>query len=278
MDIVHAVVNGEVGRRTYRTTSLLAEERQTETIGTEIRILPAQILGSRFYENGTCAVAEDGTGGAVGIVNNAGHLVGTADHHLLVATALHKASGHIHGKEEAAAGCLHIHAVGILHAQTANDYAGGGGEMIVGCGRGQDKAIHLLRVCASLGQQLLDSLASHITSTEAFLVEDMALLDTDTGHNPFVVGIYHTRKFVIIQYVFGYITTHTGDYCIYLFHNRFGDNLDLQVGSPNILTKAAHPLDQKGENGRLITRLLSLCDCLTNYSATSSLTIANLPR
>ena len=96
--------------------------------------------------------------------------------------------------------------------------------MVIGSSRSQNEAIHFLRVCASLGQQLLDSLAGHIAGTEAFLVEDMALLDTDTGHNPLVVGINHTREFIVVQYIFGYVTTHTGDYCIYLLHNQKGYN------------------------------------------------------
>ena len=218
MQVVHAVVDGEVGGAAYATAGLQTEEGQTLAVGTEETVFPAQVLGGGFHHHGSSTVAEDGAGGAVGVVHDRRHFVGAAYHNLLVASALHHAGSGIHGKEEAAACSLHINGEGVLHAQASDDDRRRRGEVVVGGGGGHDEAVHFLRVGARFLQQLLHSLAGHVAGAQTFFVKNAALLDADARHDPFVVRIDHARQFVVVEHIFGHVAADARDDSIYLFH------------------------------------------------------------
>ena len=126
----------------------------------------------------------------------------------------------IQSGEESAASGLEIDTEGIFHAQAAHDYARRGGERIVGRGGGENQAFDFLRIGAGLFEQLLNGLACHVGRAETLLVEDAALLDSDARHDPLVVGVDHTRKFFVVEDVFGHESAHAGDNGIDFFHER----------------------------------------------------------
>ena len=62
-----------------------------------------------------------------------------------------------------------------------------------------------------------------------FLCEDAAFFDTDTCRNPLVVGVYHTRQFLIIEDIVGYIATNTGDYRIDFTHYSAASSITIAI-------------------------------------------------
>ena len=220
VELVHLVIDGEIRGRASRTAGLHAEEGHALAVGAEVAVFPSEIFGGGFDEHSTCTVTKDRTSGAVGVIDDARHLVGADYDDLFVASALDHGRGDVHGEEESAASGLEIDTEGIFHAQAAHDYARRGGERIVGRGGGENQAFDFLRIGAGLFEQLLNGLACHVGRAETFLVEDAALLDSDARHDPFVVGVDHARKFFVVEDVFGYESAHAGDNGIDFFHER----------------------------------------------------------
>ena len=122
IEVVQTMIDGEMGCGADRTASLHVKERQADAIGTQIRILHAHILLFRcFHKHCTGSVAEEHAGGAILIVDERRHLVGTDDDNLLVASALNHRSGHIKRIKESAACCLKVESKGILQTKLAKN-------------------------------------------------------------------------------------------------------------------------------------------------------------
>ena len=70
-------------------------------------------VSARLEEDGSCAVAEDNAGGAVGVVDDAGHDVGTDDEDLFLHAGLDEFGADLKGVREAGAGGGEIKAPGV---------------------------------------------------------------------------------------------------------------------------------------------------------------------
>ena len=89
MQIVHAMVDGEIRRTANRTASLQAQERKSLSIRTQEGILPSHALFKRrLKHNSGSTVTKNRASGAVCVIHDAGHLVGTANNDFLIASAL----------------------------------------------------------------------------------------------------------------------------------------------------------------------------------------------
>ena len=257
MELVHLVVDGEIRGRASRTAGLHTEEGHALTVGAEVAVFPTEVFGGGLNEHGTGAVTEDGAGGAIGVIDDARHLVGADYDHFLVATALNHGRSHVHGEEETAACGLKVDAEGIFHAQTAYNDARRGGERIVGRGGSENQAFDLLRVGTGLFQQLLNGLARHVRCAQTLFVEDAALFDTDARHDPLVVGVDHTRKFFVVEDVFGHESAHAGDNGIDFFHERRKkDRSDVRTLS--VCQEGANEMGSPSEQAALRLRSISL--------------------
>ena len=128
--VVHTVVNGEVGGRAHAASGLHAEEGQALAVGAQYAVAPSEVFGCGFDEHGCGSVAEQGAGGAVGVVDDAGHLLGAAHDDALVASALYHRRGLVHGEDEAAAGAPEVEAEGVGETQAPDDDAGGASLLI----------------------------------------------------------------------------------------------------------------------------------------------------
>ena len=118
---------------------------------------------------------------------------------------------------------MKVNAEGIFHTYSSYDYARCVGEGIVGRGGSQDDTVYFLWVGIGLFEELFHRFARHVACAKAFFVENAAFFDTNSRHDPLVVSVYHARKFVIIKYVFGDVSTYTGDNGIKFFHYRERD-------------------------------------------------------
>ena len=101
----------------------------------------------------------------------------------------------------------------------SND-AGRGREMIVarvGC---KDQAVDTLGVDTMTIEEVLCRADGQIGSSFILVSKDPTLFDPHTGHDPFVVGVDHARKFFVVEDVFGYESAHAGDNGIDFFHER----------------------------------------------------------
>ena len=130
--IMQMVVYCEMGRRTNGASAFLNEERQSFTIGTQIRIYQSVFFFGRFEKHCSCTIAEYRTSGTVGVVNYRGKFVGTTNNHFLVTAAAYQVCTKIQAEKEPAACSLHIKCKGIGHAKPPQDYGACGRQMIVG--------------------------------------------------------------------------------------------------------------------------------------------------
>ena len=227
VNLVHVVVDGEVRGRAGRTAAFEAEIGQALAVGTEVAVFPTEVFGGAFYQDCAYAVAEDGAGGAVVVVHDAGELVATANDDFLVATALYHGSAHVHGIKEATAGRVEVDAKCVFQSGASDHDARRAGDGHVWRGGGHDEAFDFFGVGARLFEQLLDGFTCHVAGAKAFFVENAAFFDADARHDPLIVGVYHARQFFVVEDVLRNVTTHSGDYCIDFLHWCFGKKSDI---------------------------------------------------
>ena len=218
IEVVQTMIDGEVTWRTNRTACLQVQEGQALAVSTEIRVHHTNVLFLRsFHQHGSGTVTEKRTGSTVLIVNHRRHFVGANHDDFLVAAALNHRCCHIKRVEESTASSPEVERKSILQSKFAQHDASRRRKFIISRRSGDNDGINGIRIYPGFLYQLLGSLAGHVAGAETFLCQDAAFLDTNTRHNPLIIGIYHTSQFCIIQNIIRYVATNTGDYSIDLF-------------------------------------------------------------
>lgn len=78
-------------------------------------------------------------------------------------------------------------------------------EAVVRVRRAADDQVDFFGVDMVVGQKFIDGLNAQKTGAFGVVVQYSALLDADTGGDPFVVGVHHLRQHLIVQNVVGHI-------------------------------------------------------------------------
>ena len=141
-------------------------------------------------EDGPGAVAEDDAGGAVGVVDDGAHDVGTDDHYFFVGTGFDEFGSDLEGVGEAGAGGGEVETPDVGGTELVLDEAGGGGERHVGGDGGDDDDFEFGGVDAAAGEADFGCFNGQIAGGYAF-VDDVALANAGALGNPLVVGGDH---------------------------------------------------------------------------------------
>src|SRR5262249_45259015 len=122
-----------------------------------------------FKNHGACAVAEDDTGCAVGVVDDRGHDVGADHQDFLVHSAGDVLSTGLQGIEKRRTGGGEIESPGSLGTQLVLHQAGGRGEEHVGRNGGDKNSFDVDRVDTALGQSTFCGFGRQVTGGYAFV-------------------------------------------------------------------------------------------------------------
>ena len=136
------------------------------------------------------AVAEDDAGGAVGVVDDAGHDVRADDENVLLHAGLDELGADLEGVREAGAGGGEIEAPGVGSAEFVLHEAGGGGKHHVWRHRRDDDDFDVRRGEAALGEAELCGFNGEIAGGDAG-GDDVALADAGALGDPLVAGGDH---------------------------------------------------------------------------------------
>ena len=131
-------------------------------VASENAVENAEAFVIGFQENAAGAVAEDDAGGAVAVIDDAAHFVAADDDDLLIAAAFDIHGAGSEGIYEAGAGGGHIESPGVLSAGLVANNIRGSGEEHVGRNGGDDHAIDLFGVDASLFADLQQNRGAEI--------------------------------------------------------------------------------------------------------------------
>ena len=122
------------------------------------------------------------------------------------------------GEKEAAARRRNVVCKGVLASRLIGDQVARRGEKHIGGHRSADHQIDLHRVYSGFVQQVDDRTGAHVGGTYALTLEDMARLDADMRHDPFVGRIDHGAQLFIRKDVIRQILTYTRYRCCYFTH------------------------------------------------------------
>ena len=212
--VLHRLDRGRIAR----TARLHVELQLARAVGAEDRVDQTQPLGVGLQQHGRSTVAEERAGGAVGVVDDRRHLVGTHDDHLLARARLDVLGAGRQGEEEARAGGRYVVGEGVLAACLVGDQVTRRGEEHVGGDRGADHHVDLHRIDAGLVQQVLHGARSHVGGAHAVGLEDVTGLDAGVRGDPLVRGVDHTAQLVVGQKIVGQVLTHARYGCWNLSH------------------------------------------------------------
>ena len=212
VSVMQPMVDREPGRGAYGTARLDVEERKSLAVRTVVGVYQTDVfLGRPFNHHGTCPVTEERTGRTVTVVGNGRHLVSSDYDDALVTAALDHVAGNIESIHEAAARSSKVKCESVLQPQLAQDNGSCRRVRIVRSRSGDDDSIDTVRIGTGLLHQKFGRLACHIGCAETFLRENAALLDARAGGNPLVIGIHHTRQFLVVEDIVGHVTCDTCD-------------------------------------------------------------------
>ena len=217
-DRMPVVLHGLDRSRIARTARLHVELQLARTVRTENLVQNAVSLFIGFQQYGGGAVTEDRAGGTVGVVHDRRHLVGADDHDLLARTRLDEFRTRRKGEKEAAARRRNVVCKGVLASRLIGDQVARRGEKHIGGHRSADHQIDLHRVHPRFVQKVDDRAGAHVGGTYALTLEDMARLDADMRHDPFVGRIDHGAQLFIRKDVIRQILTYTRYRCCYFTH------------------------------------------------------------
>ena len=179
-------------------------------VGVQDGVHHAHLFRGRFQQHGTGSVAEDGSRGAVLVIDHERHLFRTEHDDFLESSRFDQRGSRGEPHDEARAGGLYVVGQCSLDAHTFADAGGGGGELVVGRGGGADNQVDVLHIGLALGQQFFHGFGSQVGGAFVFVFQYVARFDADAGHDPFIAGIHHGAKFLIGQNVIRQIASHGG--------------------------------------------------------------------
>ena len=176
-----------------------------------IAVDESHLLCRCLHHNAGSTIAEDGTGVAVLVVGHRTHVVAATDDDAFVPTGTDIAGTRLHRIKETSTSSLHVEAESAGQTAIANDKRCGGREMVVGRRSSTDNKLHRVGVSPSLAKQLSNGSRHQIGGAATlFGFEDVARLDTNPLHYPFVAGIYNPRHFLVVEDIVGHISAHAG--------------------------------------------------------------------
>ena len=196
-DGVPVVADGLFGGGIARTSGFHIEVGSSRTVRMENMIDDAVTFFVGFEQYGRSAVAENGAGFAVGVVDDRRHLVRTHDDHLLAGSRFDEFRSGGQCEEKSAASGGYVVGECLFTACFACDEVSRRREEHVGRDRRADDEIDLFGVHVFLFEQIPYRFDAHVRGAERFAFEDMAGFDADACHDPLVGGIHHTAQFVV---------------------------------------------------------------------------------
>ena len=163
----------------------------------------------RLQKDRTGSIAEDHTGGPVGVIEDGGHLVSSHDQHFLVhATHDELASGR-KPINESGAGSLKIEGGCVMATQDVSDLCcSGGHDHVWGDRAGQNK-IHFRGFYSSLAQCFFSSFYKHFRSAPSFAFQHTAFAYAGSGGDPLIGGIHHSLEDLIGHNELWQVTTYS---------------------------------------------------------------------
>ncbi len=177
------------------------------------RIHDALAVRARLDQHGAGAVAEHHAGGAVGIVDDGRHLVGTDHHDLLGLAGGDELRGDGDGVDEARTGRLHVEGADRAGADHVADQIGGGGKYEIGRGGGADQKVDVGGLVAGALQQPADRFGAHMRGAEPLALQDAPLLDAGALDDPGIGRVDQPGELGIVQHVVRKISANPCNCC-----------------------------------------------------------------
>ena len=219
IDVVLTCLNRLVRSGVDRAASAEDQVVTPDAIGVEASVHhPAGLLGG-LEEHAARAVAEEGAGSAVGVVDEGRHLLRRDDEDTLVAARADVVRTRLQRVDEAWAGGDEVEGKGIDTARIVCHDGGRRREGMVACIGRQDEPIDGLRIDAAAGEEVLDGLHPEVSGALGRVLEDATLLDAYARSDPFIVGIYQLLQVGIGQLVLWQVAADGCDGCVDYAHS-----------------------------------------------------------
>ncbi len=164
----------------------------------------------RLHHHRAGAVAEQHAGGAIGPVEDPGHLLGADDQAALGVSPRDEAIGDAQGVDEARAHRLDVEGDPHGRAQLALHDGGGGREGQVRRGGGHDDEVEVLGGAASRGEGLLRRLDGKI-GDRLIRGGAPALVDPGAFEDPIIGRVDDLRQVLVGEHLFGKVGTDACD-------------------------------------------------------------------
>ena len=206
-------MRGRIGRAARLHVEVLA----AAAVRVQDSVLYAVAFGRRLQQHGCRAVPEDRAGVAVFVVDDRRHFVGADHDHFFMRTGFDVFGSRVQCKQEAAAGCGQVEPERLFHPGLVTDQIGRRRKEHVGGDRCADHHFDIHRVGIGLFEQVEDGFFAHKRGAQPFSFQDVAGLDADTRHDPFVGCIDHLAQLDIVQNVIGQICADASYCCGFLF-------------------------------------------------------------
>lgn len=169
-----------------------------------------------FQQHGARSVAEDRACIAVVVVDDRRHLIGSDDDDFLEGSGLDIFRSRVERKQETAASGRQIESERVFHPCFVAGQVGRRREKHVRRDRRADDHLDVERIGIRLFEQVLDGPFRHVGGPQTLAFEDMAGLDSDTGHDPFVGRVHHMAQLDVVQDIVGQIRADARDCCGFL--------------------------------------------------------------
>ena len=197
-----------------------AEVITSRTVGVQLAVDDATIAFVLLQKHRGSCIPKEHTGGAVRVVDDGAHLVGTHDDHVLGRAVFHELCAGFQGKQKAAASRTQVKPPCFGGTRLVANEVGRGGEQHVGGYRGANDEVNVSGGEARLGTQGLYSLCTHVGRGLVGVLQDATLFDACPSTDPFIGGVDHLFEVRVGEFVFGQIP---GDTCDCSCHLHRGE-------------------------------------------------------